>query len=145
MTTTIEATFGDLLAQHGVTVPDETIAELTVPVISGEPQRQGDVFIDYISPAEPVEGATLLSAQGVAVVQGEATGNTHILQPAGLGVTWKADNPTDDLLLGTLNVPEGSAAYLIHTDEHGCNGIGPGTYRLYGKREQRDMIARVAD
>jgi hypothetical protein len=44
-----------------------------------------------------------------------------------------------------LDVPEGAVAYLIHTDEHGANGIGPGTYRLTGKREQADEIRRVAD
>jgi hypothetical protein len=44
-----------------------------------------------------------------------------------------------------LDVAKGATAYLIHTDEHGANGIGPGTYRLTGKREQADEIRRVAD
>jgi hypothetical protein len=33
-------------------------------------------------------------------------------------------------------VPQGQSAQLIHTDEHGANGIGPGVYWINRKREQ---------
>jgi hypothetical protein len=42
-------------------------------------------------------------------------------------------------------VPEGETADLIHTDEHGCNTMGPGLYVIRGKRERADEIRRVAD
>lgn len=32
-----------------------------------------------------------------------------------------------------------------HTDEHGANAMGPGTYVVRGKREEADAIRRVAD
>jgi hypothetical protein len=51
----------------------------------------------------------------------------------------------DGVLLGHLTVGEGATAYLIHTDEHGANAIAPGSYRLHGKREQAEIIRRVAD
>ena len=47
------ATFRDVLGRHNITVPDETIAEITVPVLSG-PQRQGDIGI---FPREPLTAA----------------------------------------------------------------------------------------
>ena len=45
----------------------------------------------------------------------------------------------------TSPLGDGSVAHLIHTDEHGCNAVGPGVYVLHGKREQAEEIRRVAD
>lgn len=42
-------------------------------------------------------------------------------------------------------VPEGQTAQLIHTDEHGAAGIGPGLYAIHEKREQADQERRVSD
>lgn len=140
-------TLTNILTRAGVTVPDELIADMEVPVLTG-PQRQGDVLV---IPRPPLGGAELDSlhpapAGGVAVVVGEATGNTHLLQPEpDTVVLWKPDTTGAGVALGTLHVPEGAVAWLIHTDEHGANGIGPGTYRLHGKREMADEIRRVAD
>lgn len=142
-------TLRDLLAEHNIAVPDETIAEITVPVLTG-PQRQGDVAI---FPRKPLGQAQLdrmadVPATGVQVVRGEATGNTHLLHPAGGRVRWQAAAPNGDpaqVLLGTLVVDDDAVCFLIHTDEHGANGIGPGTYALHGKREMADEIRRVAD
>lgn len=136
-------TIGSVLALHDITVPDETIAELEVPVLSG-PQRQGDVLI---VPRKPMTAAERKSAkpvprEGVAVVRGEATGNTHLLHAEG-EVLWSERRA--DLLLGVVEVPEGATAYLIHTDEHGANAMNRGTYALHGKREQADIVRRVAD
>jgi hypothetical protein len=141
----VTATLSDLLNPLGITIPDGLLADLKVPVLAG-PQRQGDVLILPTGPAAS-RGDTVPAA-GVAVVRGEATGNTHLLQPASWGgpIFWTAaPQRAGSLLLGTLTVPDGSCAYLIHTDEHGANGIGAGTYALHGKREQADEARRVAD
>lgn len=137
------ATFRDVLGRHDITVPDETIAEITVPVLSG-PQRQGDIGI---FPREPLTAAEREQAvpcprEGIAVVRGEATGNTHMLSADG-PVVWLEKDA--GLLVGIVEVPEGSTGYLIHTDEHGANGLAPGCYRVHGKREQAEEIRRVAD
>ena len=51
----------------------------------------------------------------------------------------------DDLVLAVVSVPDGESAELIHTDEHGCNAMGPGDYVIRGKRELAEEIRRVAD
>jgi hypothetical protein len=81
----------------------------------------------------------------VQIVRGEATGNTHWLHRGfdSPGVRWAAAD--DSLVLGRLSVPEGESALLIHTDEHGANGIGPGTYALHRKREQAAVVRPVVD
>ena len=137
------ATFRDVLGRHDITVPDETIAEITVPVLSG-PQRQGDIGI---FPREPLTAAEREQAvpcprEGIAVVSGEATGNTHMLSADG-DVLWLEKSA--GLLLGVIEVAPSATGYLIHTDEHGANGLAPGCYRVHGKREQADEIRRVAD
>ena len=137
------ATFRDVLGRHDITVPDETIAEITVPVLSG-PQRQGDIGI---FPREPLTSgersmAVQVPREGIAVVRGEAGGNTHMLSADG-PVVWLEKDA--GLLVGIVEVPEGATGYLIHTDEHGANGLAPGAYRIHGKREQADEIRRVAD
>lgn len=137
------ATLTEALARHDIAVADELLATVEVPVLT-EPQRQGDVLI---IPTDPVKNTgESIGRAGVMVVRGEATGNTHLLD-AYIGPSfWQpAPQEGDDLLLGTLTVPDGSVAHLLHTDEHGCNAIGPGTYALSGKREMREVIARVAD
>jgi hypothetical protein len=136
-------TFGSLLGQYDITVPDVDLTDIEIPVLTGV-QRQGDVGI---FPTAPVEDCgSLVPPTGVQVVRGEATGNTHFLHGEG-PVFWApaVRSREEDVQLGTLIVPEGSTAFLIHTDEHAASGIGPGTYLLHGKREQADLIRRVAD
>jgi hypothetical protein len=136
-----------ILDRAGITVPDATIADLEVPVICG-PQRQGDVLVvprPALSRLE-LDQMRPVPAEGCAVVVGEATGNTHLLQPdPDTQILWAPDVDRVGVGLGTLFVPEGAIAWLIHTDEHGANGIGPGAYRFHGKREMADEIRRVAD
>lgn len=162
----MSTTFAEVLGAHGITIPDETLAELEVPVLTG-PQRQGDVAVFprgrngevavldergqpvVIGPltAGEVKLAKLVPSEGIAVVRGEATGNTHLLHAAGT-CRWLEKGTAlggDSVLLGVLEVGDGAECFLIHTDEHGANGIGPGTYRLHGKREQADEIRRVHD
>ncbi len=137
------ATIAEVLGWHDITVPDDVIADIEVPVLSG-PQRQGDVLI---VPAKHRHGAAAVkvTSAGVPVVRGEATGNAHLLHSDG-DVTWEpVGERAEGVLLGWLTVAEGSSAWLIHTDEHGANGIAPGAYALHGKREQAEEIRRVAD
>lgn len=142
-------TLGEALARHQITVADELLADIEVPVLTG-PQRQGDVLIIPRPLAGRTELAqmTLVGREGVPVVRGEATGNTHLLDAVTGTVHWQPTTSTGtggDLRLGVLHVDEGAVAMLLHTDEHGANGIGPGTYVLTGKREQAEEIRRVAD
>lgn len=136
-------TLSEVLAPFNIAAADEALADIEVPVLVG-PQRQGDVLIVPCDPLTDV--GELVPAEGVAVVRGEATGNTHMLSAADGPVFFhRAPERAGSLLLGTVTVPEGSTAYLIHSDEHGANGIGAGTYRMVGKREQAEEIRRVAD
>lgn len=147
--TTHRLTFGVALGRHDVPIPSDLVADAEVPVLTG-PQRQGDVGI---WPRPPIGAAELATAvkvprEGVAVVRGESAtgGNSHILDAHDGDVFWvPVEQRAGDVTLGVLHVPEGSVAALTHTDEHGCNAIGPGTFRLTGKREMADEIRRVAD
>jgi hypothetical protein len=139
-------TLTTILARADITPADQAIADIEVPILTG-PQRQGDVLIIPRARIGKAEGASLkpVPAEGVAVVRGEATGNTHLLMADG-PVMWAGFPQSDTAVaLGVLDVPEGSVAHLLHTDEHGVNSIGAGTYLLHGKREMADEIRRVAD
>ena len=135
-------TYREALDRAGVTIPDDALADLEIPVLTTM-QRQGDVLIVPSHDTPPAGGE--IPPEGVAVVRGEATGNTHLLMvDRGSGVTWHP-SARDPLVLGTLTVPDDAVAHLLHTDEHGVNAIGPGCYVLRGKREQAEEVRRVAD
>jgi len=123
--------------------PDPDIEGLDIPVLCG-PQRQGDVFIRPAKDGEITSEGDLIPAKGVMVIRGEATNNAHILHGDG-PCLWTTDVNGPTMALGGLTVPDGCEAWLIHPDEHGANGIGPGKYILTGKREQADEIRRVSD
>lgn len=151
-------TLSDVLNPFDIAVADQALADIEVPVLA-VPQAQGDVYILPVADLFAAErrfiaavdvhahpGAVSVPPEGVAVVRGEATGNTHLLTAADGEVRWVPLSSTaHSVLLGVVEVAPGAVAYLIHTDEHGANGIAPGTYALHGKREQRDVISRVAD
>lgn len=136
-------TYADVLDRPGYRVPPHLEPEDPVPV-RGDYQAQGDV---NIFPAALVanrgEGAAAaIPPEGVQVVRGEAARNTHLLVGDG---TW-APGGHHELVYGTLTVPEGGTAFLLHTGEHGANGIAPGIYTLRGQREWADQTTRrVAD
>ena len=136
-------TYADTLGKHNLPVP-EGLAEIEVPVLTG-PQAQGDVAW---WPRPPLGAAELESfkpvpAEGVVIVRGT---NDHILDAYQGTVLWKALDPrAGDVTIGILHVPATAVAYVTHTEEHTTNGIGPGTYRVTGKREMADEIRRVAD
>ncbi len=129
-------TYGSALALIGVTVPDHLEAAADVPVLSA-PQAQGDLLI-VPATGGPELHWSVLPDSGEQVVHGEATGNTHWLHRGfdSPGVRWArpTDGP-DGLVVGYVEVPEGQSALLVHTDEHGANGIGPGVYAIHRKRE----------
>jgi hypothetical protein len=122
-------------------------ADLDVPVVAGL-QHQGDVSVVPVSmlkgPATGVVGKQV-PREGVAVVRGEAGGNTHLLLAAGKVHFHAATTRTsNDIDLGYLMVAEGATAWLDHA-EHGNTGIAPGEYMIRRKREQADMVRFVAD
>lgn len=134
-------TITDLIATHGVDVDPHLDRQATVPVSTGL-QRQGDIIV-IPAPAVRV-GATAEKSVpqcGVAVVRGEAGGNTHLLLADG---PVRYDPAPADLTLGVLTVDAGATAYLAHP-EHGYAGIGPGTYVIRRQREQADEIRMVQD
>jgi hypothetical protein len=119
----------------------EAFGDVEVPVITGM-QHQGDLFVVPMRMGK-VEGLVDVPKEGVAVIRGEAGGNTHLLIAEG-DVKYARTSQREGVHLGTLFVGEGSIAWLHHL-EHGYNGIGAGLYSLRGKRTQMDEIRRVAD
>ncbi|WP_214406900.1 hypothetical protein [Pseudonocardia lacus] len=119
-------------------------SEIDVPILTGA-QRQGDVIV--LSRPQRAPATTPIPPSGVQVVKAEASSNTHTLHSWDGACSFDADPTGGDtgLTLGTLTVPEGASAYLVHTEEHGANGIGPGTYELRRQREFAGEWRRVAD
>ncbi len=138
-------TYGRALALVGVSVPAHLVADAEVPVLTG-PQAQGDLLV---VPADPPGGPSWrpVPEAGIQVVHGEATGNTHWLHRGfgSAGVRWGWPDGADPLVVGYLWVPEDGSALLIHTDEHGANGIGPGRFAVRRKREADDSSARYVE
>lgn len=142
-------TYREALALSNVSLPEHLEAEAEVPVLT-RPQAQGDLMIvplglAYDGTAPEWPQGDVVPMDGVQVVHGEATGNTHWLH-AGFnspGVSWHRAG--DGLVVGVVTVPSGQTAMLVHTDEHGANGIGPGRYEIRQKRELADEIRYVED
>jgi hypothetical protein len=137
-------TFAQALDKIGVTLPDHLVADAEVPVIT-EPQAQGDLLIvPSITLAEDVKWENVPD-KGIQVVVGEATGNTHWLHRGFDSPGVRFARIASGQLLAAIEVPAGQTAELIHTDEHGCNALGEGTFGIYSKREFADEIRAVAD
>lgn len=130
-------TLEEIMNPHRVEIPAHLEAQAEVPLLTGL-QRQGDVLIVPMRPGL-VDGLADIPRSGIAVVKGEAGGNTHLL--VGTGKMALRSRGQD---LGTLVVKEGESAYLIHP-EHGATGIGPGMYTIRRQREMADEIRLVAD
>ncbi len=137
-------TFKQALDRIGVTVPSHLEEDAEVPVLTGV-QRQGDLLIVPVEPALKSSRPSLASAnlhwdfvenKGVQVVTGEATGNTHWLHNGfDSRAAWMRANSFDQPVLGWVRVLPGQSALLIHTDEHGANAIGEGTYEIRQRRQ----------
>lgn len=140
------STLGNILDRAGIGTLGVLDTEVEVPILTG-PQRQGDVLVLPRPGRAPV--TTPIPPAGVVVVAAEtSTANRHELHSwDGPGCFFDAapDGGDTGLTLGTLTVPEGASAYLLHTDEHGANGIGPGTYELRRQREFAGEWRAVAD
>jgi len=118
-----------ILDRAGIAAMNIEFPDLEVPVLTGN-QRQGDVYVLRATSSH----IGLPIGAGVAVVEAESnSANTHVLVGEGL---WQAAiKRWDSLVQGWLTVPEGSEAFLIHTEEHNALGIGPGTYEIRRQRE----------
>jgi hypothetical protein len=124
----------------GVDVITDQDFDIEIPVIKGL-QRQGDVLI---RPAA-VQAHTRVPAAGTPVVRGENGGNTHAIYAADGPVFCDTFAPgRGELRVATLQVPEGSTAYMGHP-EHGFLGIAPGSYEIRRQREMAEQIRMVAD
>ncbi|WP_131741919.1 hypothetical protein [Actinomadura roseirufa] len=131
-------TYATALSLIGVIVPGHLTADAEVPILTG-PQAQGDLLVLPTSAPRSKDWQTV-SVMGVQVVHGEATGNTHWLHSGfdSPRVSWlRTSGQGDGLTVGYLRVPDGQTALLIHTDEHGANGIGPGEYVINRKRQAK--------
>lgn len=135
-------TYTDIMTAHDVAIPAHLIADAEVPVLAGL-QPQGDVIVIPRRPGKTAN-PTPVPPEGVPVVRGESGGNTHLLVAIG-PVTWSTTTTQrGGLTLGTVEVPEGATAFLLHP-EHGANAMAPGSYELRRQREQREAIELVAD
>ena len=142
-------TYATALDLVGTAVPDHLAADAEVPVLTG-PQSQGDLLV-VPSTTSVTTRLRPVPPDGVQVVRGEATGNTHWLHRGfdSPGVSWcrpdgDASDEAERLVVAHLRVPDGQSALLIHTDEHGANGIGPGEYVIRRKR-QLDAVPGPSD
>jgi hypothetical protein len=133
-------TYRSALELVGTSVPDHLVADAEVPVLVG-PQAQGDLLV-FRKEASSGLAWQPVPINGLQLMHGEATGNTHWLHPGfqSPGIQF-ARSSADGVRLGFLLVPPGQTALLIHTDEHGANGIGPGTYVIHRKRERIQLPA----
>lgn len=130
----------DAISRFDTEVLDHLDRDASLPVVT-RAACQGDVSILRVTTPP---ATTPVPASGVAVVRGENGGNTHSLHGDG-PIMWDPAYPSDtSLTLGTLTVPEGSQAVLLHP-EHGGMAIVAGTYRIGRQREQADVIRTVAD
>jgi hypothetical protein len=130
----------DAIARFDVEILDHLDYDATLPIVT-RAACQGYVSIFRVTTAE---ATTIVSEAGVAVVQGENGGNTHSLHGDG-PIMWDVAIPsTTSLTLGTLTVPEGSTAILLHP-EHGGLAIVPGTYQVGRQREMADIVRMVQD
>lgn len=134
-------TLTEVMTPHGIVVPAHLVADAEVPLGRGV-QRQGDVLVKPMRSGR-VAGLAPVPADGVAVVRGEAGGNTHLLVAAG-HVEFAERGDRTSVTLGTLVVDDGAAAYLLHP-EHGAMGIAPGTYAVSRQRQQAEIVRLVAD
>ena len=135
-------TLSELETLAATRVLDHLDRDAALPVIRTA-ACQGDVSVlRVITPP----AATPIPQTGVPVVRSEAGGNTHSLHAApGSGVCWApADGREEETALGTLTVPEGAEAYLLHP-EHGGMAIAPGTYKVGRQREWAGEWRLVAD
>lgn len=139
-------TLGNILDRAGVDTLGVLDAQVNVPVLTGLAQAQGDLII--LPRPNKQAATTAIPQSGALVVRAESSGgNTHSLHSWDGPVCYydERDRGDSGLVLGVLTVPDGATAYLVHTEEHGANAFGPGTYEIRRQREQADIVRIVAD
>ena len=133
-------TLQQAVAATGITIHDYLDHTAEVPRIDRS-AAQGDVSVLRVTTAP----ATTPMPAAVVLVRSEATTHTHTLHPSGpCFYDPSASSSATDLVLGTLTVPDGSTALLIH-QEHAAIEILPGTYRIGRQREYAGEWSLVAD
>lgn len=139
-------TLATILDHAGIDTLGVLDAQVDVPVLTGLAQAQGDLLV---LPRPNKQAATTpIPTEGVVVVRAEtSTGNTHSLHTLDGPVCYfdVRDPGPARLVLGVLTVPDGATAYLVHTEEHGANAFGPGTYEIRRQREFAGEWRQVAD
>lgn len=130
----------DAITRFDTEVLDHLDRDASLPVVT-RAACQGDVSILRVTTAP---ATTPVPSTGVPVVRGENGGNTHSLHGDGPIYFDRSAPSGTSLALGTLTVPEGSTAVLLHP-EHGGMSIVAGTYRVGRQREMADEIRMVAD
>jgi hypothetical protein len=134
-------TLNEAIELTGTDVLDYLDRDVSIPTITTG-ACQGDVSVFR---ADKAKSATTPMPKAVTVVRSEASSNTHVLHPDG-PCFFDFNNGTSvtNLVLGTLTVPNGSKALLMH-QEHGGMSIEPGTYTVGRQREFQGEWAMVAD
>lgn len=146
------AVLGELAERFGYTDLGVAALEVEIPVLTGL-QRQGDILVMPWRPVAEPPAEWLVPVEGF-IVMGGVSGHCHTLHGAGQALdSWwlfehegisawlvreiKALEPQPHLesLLTVLHVPAGGEAFLMHSDEHGALGIGPGWYQLRSQLE----------
>jgi len=130
-------TLAHVEAKFGVAMLDHLDRQAEIPTVT-KAACQGDVSILRVTTKA---ATTPLPQAGVAVVRGENGGHTHSVHGARCFY-----DPAEggSLTLGTLTVPDGGEAFLLHP-EHGGLAIAPGTYRVGRQREFAGEWRMVAD
>lgn len=130
-----------VLNAHGISDLSLEFPEAEVKVLC-ETQRQGDVLMLKVTGTH----AGTPIGKGVIVVRAETnSANTHSLHGDGLWEPNARADREDELVQGWLTVPEGGEVFLIHTEEHGAKGFGPGTYEARRQRNFQGEWQRVQD
>jgi hypothetical protein len=127
-----------VLSRHHVST--DLVADLAIPALTGL-QRQGDIIVKPVRPGK--DAGVPVGCDGVAVVRGEAGGNTHLLVAVDGAVSWRSVS-SDMAVQGVVTVPAGGQAGLLHP-EHGLTLIGPGAYSIERQQEFADQIRLVQD
>ncbi len=137
-------TLTDLTAATGRTVRPGLDMDDPLPVATGHPVAQGDVICLWRPDAEPSDAWAPVPAKGQVLVAGL---HDHVLYAdAGARPVRWAPYHADELDVAVVDVPKGATAWLLHTDEHGGQGLGVGRWVV---RRQQEFTAagyrRVSD
>lgn len=124
-------TLTTLTAATGRTVRPGLAMDDPCPVSTGLPVAQGDVLCLF-RPAVKAEAWASVPARGQVLVAGI---HDHVLfADPDSGVRW-APHRADELDVAVVDVPSGAVAWLLHTDEHGAQGLGAGRWVIRCQQE----------